>query len=386
MSRRRLLLCSEGLGALGGFAAGAGLVAGSRVAVVPTAANPLSEPEIAESVRRAVRAAGYEPFDIDLDVLEGAELVVALEPAAAVVIGGGDPWHLLARAHMSGFGAVLRDRVPAGLPAVGVSAGAMLLAPDLAPVALTSPFTPPAAAARAGVAIAEQLVLPHHDRDGRAERHAEALRRHAHELPLIPLRDDEAVLVTGDDATIVASPLRGTTTALPPRPPLIRSALPGDAAAIGAVLRAAGTEEWGAYLGRETVAADLDRSADHWRDLLRATPPPGVFLVAASGPEVVGITRAVSAPVHNGAHVGELDLLDVHPDHWGEGLGRALLEHATASLAAGGHTEAILWTEERNARPRAIYEAAGWRHDGKRRTRPWADTTITEVQYRRRLG
>ena len=45
------------------------------------------------------------------------------------------------------------------------------------------------------------------------------------------------------------------------------------------------------------------------------------------------------------------------------------LAAALAHLRAAGFAEAVLWTEERNHRPRAVYEAGGGRLDGAVRER-----------------
>ena len=63
-------------------------------------------------------------------------------------------------------------------------------------------------------------------------------------------------------------------------------------------------------------------------------------------------------------------------------VGRALLARAVETLREGGCHEAVLWTERRNHRPRAFYEAAGWRHDGATREREFLGQPIVEVRYR----
>jgi len=51
-----------------------------------------------------------------------------------------------------------------------------------------------------------------------------------------------------------------------------------------------------------------------------------------------------------------------------------------------GCTEARLWTEERNERPRRVYEAAGWRTDGEARERVWNGAPLRELSYRKPLA
>lgn len=86
------------------------------------------------------------------------------------------------------------------------------------------------------------------------------------------------------------------------------------------------------------------------------------------------------------AETGELDGLYTEPPAWGSGAGRALLAAATEALRDNGFTDATLWTADLNHRPRRIYEAAGWRPDGRARQRSFQGVELTELRYRRALG
>jgi GNAT superfamily N-acetyltransferase len=81
----------------------------------------------------------------------------------------------------------------------------------------------------------------------------------------------------------------------------------------------------------------------------------------------------------------EIDLLYTHPRVWGTGVGRLLLEAGEAALRESGCRDATLWTEERNERPRRVYEAAGWQLDGGVRERVWNGTPLRELRYRKAL-
>lgn len=52
--------------------------------------------------------------------------------------------------------------------------------------------------------------------------------------------------------------------------------------------------------------------------------------------------------------------LFVEPDHHGTGLGRRLLDHGEATIAAHGHSEFELQTRVDNFAAIGFYEAAGW--------------------------
>ena len=51
--------------------------------------------------------------------------------------------------------------------------------------------------------LTDILVLPHHDRAGRAERHAKAQLRFGDRVKLLPLRDGELVIQEGERATVL---------------------------------------------------------------------------------------------------------------------------------------------------------------------------------------
>ncbi len=111
----------------------------------------------------------------------------------------------------------------------------------------------------------------------------------------------------------------------------------------------------------------------------------------ASGPGVAGLgepPRLSGASFGGSAddpELGELHALNLDPDRWGRGLGRALLHAATEQLAAVGFDEAVLWVVPENGRAINLYESAGWAADEEARDQDVLGVTVQEVRYRRRL-
>lgn len=157
-----------------------------------------------------------------------------------------------------------------------------------------------------------------------------------------------------------------------PAPPItLRPAVPGDAAAIGAVFDAAVRAGW-AYLG-DLVAGPMFTPQD-WDRLVADHRPPNVLLVAVHNTDgVVGYTAVHPAD-------GEMFLLFVHPGHAGRGIGRALLAAAHDALRAAGCAHAFLFVHEQNARALAVYNAAGYRPDGSDRVSDFRSTRVREVR------
>ena len=122
-----------------------------------------------------------------------------------------------------------------------------------------------------------------------------------------------------------------------------------------------------------------------WERGLRRDRAHDPVLVAERDGRVVGFAVVRAAEDPPGA--GELSAINVHPDHWGTGAGRALLAAAQAELARLGFDQAVLWVLPGNRRARRFYEIAGWAADGAERTEEIQQgVTVTEVRYRGRLG
>jgi GNAT superfamily N-acetyltransferase len=81
----------------------------------------------------------------------------------------------------------------------------------------------------------------------------------------------------------------------------------------------------------------------------------------------------------------QLTALNVDPDAWSRGVGRALIAQARADLAAAGVTEAHLWVLVGNTRAERFYERDGWTTDGTRRSNTVWGITVDEIEYRCRL-
>jgi GNAT superfamily N-acetyltransferase len=76
---------------------------------------------------------------------------------------------------------------------------------------------------------------------------------------------------------------------------------------------------------------------------------------------------------------GELYAINVRPDRWGVGAGRALLAAVHARLADFGYRSAVLWVAPGNQRARAVYERYGWCSEGVEHTAEVLGVTVPDV-------
>lgn len=186
----RLLLASRGIPNLADLAA----ARGTDAVLVPTAANELAEPEIADEVEAELGANGFAVRRLDLDRVQPAEAHALWTGADVIAVCGGDPFQLLAAARRALFGETLRGALAREAVYIGYSAGATLVAPTLEPLVMTSPFSPPDGMDLSGLGLVDVLVLPHDDRPGRRRRHEAAMRAFGSRLALAPLADGDVLV------------------------------------------------------------------------------------------------------------------------------------------------------------------------------------------------
>jgi ribosomal protein S18 acetylase RimI-like enzyme len=120
-----------------------------------------------------------------------------------------------------------------------------------------------------------------------------------------------------------------------------------------------------------------------------ADPSRAILVVLDPVEEVVGFAAAGRAEERSepeGASAGEVYAINIDPDRWGQGYGRALLRAAELELSSLGYRDAVLWVVPGNRRARRFYEAARWTADEAERTQEVLGVVVPEVRYRRILS
>jgi GNAT superfamily N-acetyltransferase len=166
----------------------------------------------------------------------------------------------------------------------------------------------------------------------------------------------------------------------------IRRAIAADAPGIAAVHVAS----WQvAYRGLfpDAVLDGLsvaDRQAQWTRGLVAGGP---TIWIAEEGGRVTGFisllpSRDADAPPPRFA---EIAALYVHPDVWGQGCGRALVEAVLAHLRQTPTESVIVWALTGNLGARHFYERLGFARDDGRRDITLFNVTQPEVRFRHNL-
>jgi GNAT superfamily N-acetyltransferase len=108
-------------------------------------------------------------------------------------------------------------------------------------------------------------------------------------------------------------------------------------------------------------------------------------IIATESGEILGFATTSPAQEPNMPDYGELCALYVDPDHWGRGVGVALVSAARASLFDLGFRSAILWVLVGNVRAERFYLKDHWTPDGIWRTQEVWGIKVKEVRYKRKL-
>jgi ribosomal protein S18 acetylase RimI-like enzyme len=124
----------------------------------------------------------------------------------------------------------------------------------------------------------------------------------------------------------------------------VRTAGPSDAAAMGALVVRAWQAAYRGLMPDDYLdGLAVDDRTDQWTRILTSEPdPPRAVFVAEDDGRVVGFVAVGGEMGVTDATRGEVYAIDVDPDRWGRGVGRALLAAGCGHLRGVGLATAVL--------------------------------------------
>jgi ribosomal protein S18 acetylase RimI-like enzyme len=128
----------------------------------------------------------------------------------------------------------------------------------------------------------------------------------------------------------------------------------------------------------------IEERSNLWAEVLQGEPRPKSAWFVAENDEgaVIGFVTVGPADGDPDREDGEVYALNIDPDHWGLGCGRALLAAGVAALQEAGFAEAKLWVHPGNKRARDFYERAGWLAEQAEREQELLGVLVPEIRYR----
>ena len=167
--------------------------------------------------------------------------------------------------------------------------------------------------------------------------------------------------------------------------PTVRRATMHDAFVMGGVHVRAWQSAYRGQMSDEYLdGLSAQERAQMWSEALgRPDDSRAILVVLDHDENVVGF--AAMGPAADAPSDGEIYAINIDPDRWERGYGRALLARAEVDLASLGYDEAVLWVLPGNERARRFYEATGWAPDGTERVKEVLGVVVSEIRYRRAL-
>ncbi len=179
------------------------------VAFIPTAANVAKDKWFIDEDFNALVNSGFNVVSVDLAGITKERLWAKLKDVDVLFVAGGNAFYLAQEAHKSGFYGMAKSLIKRGVVYVGSSAGSVFAGPTIEPVkTLDDPQEAPDLKSHKGLELVNFVILPHYiyEASERKEEYDGIVREYAASgLRLVPLTDQEAIVVKGDKYRIVVS-------------------------------------------------------------------------------------------------------------------------------------------------------------------------------------
>ncbi len=178
-----------------------------RLGYLPDAAEAAG---FGEGFRADLELLGHEIVDLRARELDAAEFAALLDSVDAVYGSPGETFVLLEALQVNGCDRVLADRIRAGLPYIGMSAGSIIAGSSITPLELMdSRDLAPGLLSDDGLGLVDAVIVPH--ADGKIPDYPESLIRslvetYGNDFNLLLLDDDQALRVSDEGTKVISVP------------------------------------------------------------------------------------------------------------------------------------------------------------------------------------
>ncbi|KRM96074.1 Peptidase E [Liquorilactobacillus aquaticus DSM 21051] len=147
--------------------------------------------------KQALKKLGFKIEDLDIAKNSESIVLAKIAKAELLFIAGGNTFYLLQELKNKHLLQLVRERINKGLPYIGESAGAIILTPDIEyNKIMDSPNVAPVLTDYSALNIINFYVLPHYIEEPFIETVQETFKTYKNKLDLIPINNNEAIIVT----------------------------------------------------------------------------------------------------------------------------------------------------------------------------------------------
>ena len=177
-----------------------------KLAFIPTAADIYTIKPWFYGDKAALKLLGFKPKTISLIDTSHCKLERALHDCDALFVSGGNTYYLLEQAQQSGFIEIVKKRVRSGLVYIGSSAGSVLASPSIEHIEDLDDRSQADLQSYTSLGLIDQRILPHAGEPKYASKFSDIMHRwHRDEYPMLPLSNDQAVIIDGLKHQVVSN-------------------------------------------------------------------------------------------------------------------------------------------------------------------------------------
>lgn len=178
-----------------------------RMMFIPTAGNLDTKVWWIDKDRDVLSKMGFKLTELDIEHASNKEMRDLLAKTDIVYVAGGNTFHLLKLLRKSGFDKLLTDFVNKGGLYAGASAGALVAGADIGAVsAIDEPEKVQGLSSTKGLGFVDIVPIPHYNMKSRTKTIDEIIEKYDKKYELVPLTDDQAIVVEGNSWKTVDSP------------------------------------------------------------------------------------------------------------------------------------------------------------------------------------
>lgn len=191
-----LLLLSLNTGIICDF-----LSKGSSVGFVSVAGEVYDDPYFVMEDRTRLLRLGYNLREVDITNGSPVSVRRDLTMVDALFVAGGNVFYLMQQLQTKELTETFVEFIESDRLYVGASAGAAICGPSLLPyVGFDDPDQAPGLRTMTGLCVVDFVVLPHYGKVKYLDKYHDTMKDYAQTFRLVPLRDDEAIVVSGSES------------------------------------------------------------------------------------------------------------------------------------------------------------------------------------------
>lgn len=175
-----------------------------EIVFIPTAGNVEDYTDYIDKGRAALAAMGYQVDELDVASESQAAAIDKIKAAHIIYISGGNTFYLLQELKRKQLLPVINEKINAGIPYIGESAWAIIMAPNIEYNSLMDDTSvAPDLTDYSALAQTDFYTLPHFEEEPFVEADEKVIATYQNQINLVPINNSQAIISDGETYQIV---------------------------------------------------------------------------------------------------------------------------------------------------------------------------------------